>query len=465
MFTAKNPGNNRIIELITNNCTPLSILQSIITPETAKLHKQGYTGLHACALSFTDQRERFKLFLNHGANINSQVKDPNNIYWNTPLHIAIANELFNNFIILIEEANLAKKTIDYDIQDREGKTPLILASKMARHDMACELLIQKSKGAKLDVNMMDNEGNTALHYACALGQLNTVRELLKSGGNSNLRNKADKTPLDMIKLNKEGLESILKSVDVDPQRDEIAKGNTFSDGFTNIIYVLADNGIKLVKIPSERKNIGALQNCLTLPVIDKRGGILELKTKTMSEAQKQALLKQAESYTGRSLLLNCIEGQPKVEKFLTDYLIQGPEFYNAFPNLDKMVVIIQGCSAAIDYIDPMTQQSTLHLAAKAGNLPVCQFLLRNGTNINLADKKRNTALHVACQALNLEIIEVLLTAGADTKLTDEDKSTPVQVILRQKPTFFKDETTSKIRELFGFQKSSRATEVTSIARP
>lgn len=52
-----------------------------------------------------------------------------------------------------------------------------------------------------DINSQSYSGNTALHSACARGQVDNVRLLLKSGADSSLKNYHNDTPV-MVAKNK-----------------------------------------------------------------------------------------------------------------------------------------------------------------------------------------------------------------------------------------------------------------------
>jgi len=56
-------------------------------------------------------------------------------------------------------------------------------------------------------------------------------------------------------------------------------------------------------------------------------------------------------------------------------------------------------------------------------LPIIVWLVNNGVNLNLQNKKGETALHLAIQNKNLKIVEILLKHGADIHIKDNDNNT------------------------------------------
>ena len=60
-----------------------------------------------------------------------------------------------------------------------------------------KLLLEYSN--MLELNAQDNEKNTALHLACEDGNVEVVKLLLEAGANKEIKNKLDKTPIEMAK--------------------------------------------------------------------------------------------------------------------------------------------------------------------------------------------------------------------------------------------------------------------------
>jgi ankyrin repeat protein len=80
---------------------------------------------------------------------------------------------------------------DISIVDNEGQTALVYASK--KNIVLPELLI--------DVDRKDIYACTALHYACYLGHLSTVKALILKGCNVNIKNSNGETPLMLANIN------------------------------------------------------------------------------------------------------------------------------------------------------------------------------------------------------------------------------------------------------------------------
>lgn len=83
---------------------------------------------------------------------------------------------------------LIEKNADISITNSKGENALILS---ANYPYILNLLINN----KADINAVDNNGKTALHYACEGGDLYSVKLLIKSGADINKRDILGKTML------------------------------------------------------------------------------------------------------------------------------------------------------------------------------------------------------------------------------------------------------------------------------
>jgi ankyrin repeat protein len=91
---------------------------------------------------------------------------------------------------------LKRSDIDVNIQDNDGNTALIWVSFYGQFEITKELL----KRSDIDVNIQDNDGNTALIWALYNGYLEIVIELLKMPNiDLNIKDKDGKDFFDYLK--------------------------------------------------------------------------------------------------------------------------------------------------------------------------------------------------------------------------------------------------------------------------
>jgi hypothetical protein len=95
-------------------------------------------------------------------------------------------------------SDLLKAGANKDQQDDEGRTALHFACGYGELECA-EVLLD----AKASVDLADNNKNTALHYAAGYGQAKAVELLLKHGAKTSAKNLDGKTSLEVAELNEQ----------------------------------------------------------------------------------------------------------------------------------------------------------------------------------------------------------------------------------------------------------------------
>jgi ankyrin repeat protein len=105
----------------------------------------------------------------------------------TPLH---ATACCARIRYLDAAALILKNGGDVDVEDEEGKTALHWAAMNGKIDL-CNLLLQHDA----DINAKDNKGWTPLHFAAAEGHHSTASWLCEHGSTLNARTVSGSTPL------------------------------------------------------------------------------------------------------------------------------------------------------------------------------------------------------------------------------------------------------------------------------
>ena len=83
-------------------------------------------------------------------------------------------------------------SIDFDVADDFGDTPLISAVKTHNSAMVSRLI---ALGANPNAKNVLDDQDSPLHYACLEADLPTIRVLLAAGGDVNAENQQHVTPL------------------------------------------------------------------------------------------------------------------------------------------------------------------------------------------------------------------------------------------------------------------------------
>ena len=135
-------------------------------------------------------------------NVNNKSKYTNNINMNLTNNYFIENNGKNRIIKKINfddlynsnninnETNLSE-TLKNAIKDDEKNRELLITSKRGDKEKLLELLSSK----QININFQNENGWTALHFACDEGNLKIVEILIKSKADLNLKTNEKKTPL------------------------------------------------------------------------------------------------------------------------------------------------------------------------------------------------------------------------------------------------------------------------------
>lgn len=71
-------------------------------------------------------------------------------------------------------------------------------------------------------------------------------------------------------------------------------------------------------------------------------------------------------------------------------------------------------------------QTSLHIAARLGNVEAVKLLLSNGANVNAATKDDYTSLHIAAKEGYVDVVTALLDGGASTTLLTQVRDIDVE---------------------------------------
>ena len=147
-------------------------------------------------------------------------------YWddwdNTPLHNIIANEAFERLKLFLRKCREAGRLLDLTVKDKEGKNPLLLATKMRDTKTFCYLIEQSKRYPtlfKFDIDARDDFGRSGLHYACMLKESRMIEVYLKNGANYHKKDNQGLRPIDYLLMqNKKNASESLRTVAINPER-------------------------------------------------------------------------------------------------------------------------------------------------------------------------------------------------------------------------------------------------------
>ncbi|XP_036914117.1 transient receptor potential cation channel subfamily A member 1 [Sturnira hondurensis] len=218
---------------------------------------------------------------------------------------------------------------------------------MILNDSSCEVL-----------NVMDNHGNTPLHWAAQKNRVESVKFLLSKGANPNLRNINMMSPLHLA---------------VQGMCNEVVK--VLTEHSSTNVNLEGENGNTAVLIACSKDNSEALQILLkngAKPCMTNKWGCFPIHQAVFSGAKKclEILLKYGEEH--------------------------------GFNRQSHINFVTNG------------KASPLHMAVQSGDLEMIKMCLDNGAQLELMENGKCTALHFAATQGATEIVKLMITSYCGT---------------------------------------------------
>jgi ankyrin repeat protein len=404
--------------------------------------REKYNGLHYSVRTPHQYRELIEAFTPY-ADVN--LTDTTG---HTPILYLAAWQKLAIMQCFVDLAKQYNKEINFNARTPFKQTSLIFACSLRDTEMAKYLLNLKLSGAaSLDVNLRDRDGRTALHYACLLGDMDTAALLIQAGAETSIEDNWGDTPLKLADFPKIKLKNHFDDMNIIFTRDEKAKQDFFWNNTDTALKVMTPQQVVPQEIVANKEHIALFKKTLKENYILNHRKYIETKEEeALNEEEKQALLKQAEVFTGKSILNASLEGQIKIRQAFTKAFI----FYHEVSNgrAASVDAALKASPEMINTIDLQTNQSVLHAAVIANSVEMVKILLRHNIQIDLQDIDGNTALHLACERMYYPIIETLLAANASTFVKNSKEKSPWQLLHCAEKFSFTSDAAMKIHQLF-----------------
>jgi ankyrin repeat protein len=351
--------------------------------------------------SFDWDSQYFDLNPDSSSDFGDQYSDQSNSEY--PIYPPRVSPLY--YTLLFGHTYLAQYLIrnrpgDLGATDICGRTALHIAAFKSDFDVV-QMLVD---AAHIAVNCRDNKDCTPLHYAMYDGDQEShedvsrcVELLLERGADVVAQNNRGSTPLHLAASNMSGktIRLLIKNgakINLQNSKNQTALHIASRRGHLDIVRLLLDH----------KADIDLQDNHGSTP--------LHLAIYHMSREAVQLFLDH-----GANVTLRNDKGQAVLHQA------------SQHGHPDVIQLILSGADA--DAVDN-DGSTPLHLAvSEAEVLSGTQLLLDHGANINLRNKRGQTALHLASQRGRLDFMELLLNRGAIVDVLDNGGFTPLHLAI------------------------------------
>jgi ankyrin repeat protein len=301
---------------------------------------------------------------------------------------------------------------------------------------------------KVDINLTDNNGNTALHAAASVDQADFVTFLILKGADTEIKNNNGETPLHVALKNKStktveilaALNSNIFAKDGDG-KSALEIGLQEGDLFYTALFTTKTGDIRdglgqsiihyLVKLENRTAIDYCISKNMNLSVEDNSGNT------PLSIAYSQSQSIESVRIAASLLLANAAPLRGKYSFFEDAVKTRNPSMRFDDGQTPLHLATTEGETAMVQYLierganvqaKDMNGSTPLHEAVRHGYTSIVKLLLANKANINIQDSMGKTPLLIITpQESRLEMYTLLLSKGANPNAKDLYGDTPLHI--------------------------------------
>jgi ankyrin repeat protein len=357
--------------------------------------------------------------------------DTSRIYTAPPGEVNPAPHFFlaNEKSALLLRMLAVNKPVDLKkLKDFEAKTLLVLAVKLGPvgNEVVAYILDHIDDfGGKTLLGMQDDQGRTALHYACLYGDTQSIEKMFKLGVNASVQDRQGVYPEDyLFKERSEKVLAIGKEVDMSFERSIDARNNYLTEPSINAKYgeAIIRNGKleihrPLIQHPEDLRKISDKKKLIYIVKLDMR------VSRPITEQEREKILKLYSYLQNERRVIDFIEKNREAAKevfLLAKYRLRDASEAELGKGLRNAAVqknaedisrfIAAGANPAA--ASPSNGKTPLHYAVEKNAAKVVALLIQHKADASQADNTGETALALAMRLGNSEVQKALQNAEA-----------------------------------------------------
>ena len=323
---------------------------------------------------------------------------------------------------------------DVNRQDLYGATALSIAAK-AGHVESIQGLLRHDK---IDIDIPEQDGRTALIHAAGLGHSLIVNELLAGGASPAMKDQMGGTAL--LRAIDAGqtlvAETLVEAdgVDVAVTDDDC---RTFLhgaavNGHVDIVRLLIDKGLN--KDAQDRHGRTPLHD-------GSRNGTVEVVKELLKAGANRYITDEWKRSAwdvawlhGQAAVLLELDGKSsdpvsakKLMESYPDVSALPPWSLAKLGRVDTLERVIRDRPQSLWHLDPDTENTALHTAVLVNRPSILELLLQASLSPDSQNAQSRTALHVAVLQGRLDCVKVLLKYAPQLNVQDEFRQTPLLI--------------------------------------
>ena len=425
ILTLNHEGNVPIHTACMNSrLESLKVLLSCKSCDPNQQNSKGDTALHIVCRMRTGRELQFLEVLTSTPGINPILLNHDG---NAAIHTACMHFRLKSLKVL-----LSCKNCDPNQQNSKGDTALHIVCRMrtGRELQFLEMLTSTPGINPTLVNhegiapcdVVDNDGNTLLHIACAEGNTKIVELLVRNRANILTLNHEGNVPIHTACMNSrlESLKVLLSCKSCDPNQQN-SKGDT---ALHIVCRMRTGRELQFLEVLTSTPGIN--------PILLNHDGNAAIHTACMHFRLKSL-----------KVLLSCKNCDPNQQnskgdtalhivcRMRTGRELQFLEVLTSTPGSNPTLVNHEGI-APCDVVDN-DGNTLLHIACAEGNTKIVELLVRNRANVLTLNHEGNVPIHTACMNSRLESLKVLLSCkSCDPNQQNSKGDTALHIVCRMR---------------------------------